>query len=171
MDIYNYLADHNIAFRRYDHPAVFTCEEAERMLPPLDGEKSKNLFARDKKAKRHFLIVIGYEKDVDLKALGSQLGTTRLSLASTEKLRTYLGVETGSVSILALINDPEQRVEVIIDERIWNSDRVAFHPLINTSTVVISQADLGRFIEETGHSVHVMDVPGRPSKLAGTSIG
>ena len=171
MDIYRYFADRNIGFRRYDHPAVFTCEEAERMLPPLDGEKSKNLFVRDKKARRHFLIVVGYEKDVDLKALGSHLGTSRLGLASTERLKAVLGVEAGSVSILALINDADRKVEPIIDERIWRSDRVAFHPLVNTSTVVLSHEDLERFLDQTGHASHVMDVPGRPSKLAKGSRG
>ena len=61
MDIFRFLEENGIAYERCDHPAVFTCEEAERVVPPMEGAKTKNLFVRDKKGRRHFLVVVGYE--------------------------------------------------------------------------------------------------------------
>ena len=71
-DIYAFLTQNDIAYQRQDHPAVFTCEEALRLVPPLPGAKTKNLFLRDRKGRRHFLVVVGYEKAVDLKAWSSK---------------------------------------------------------------------------------------------------
>jgi Ala-tRNA(Pro) deacylase len=87
MDIYQFLADHDIEYERHDHPPVFTCEEAIRLVPPLPAAKTKNLFLRDRKGGRHFLVAVGYEKAVDLKALASLLGVSKLGFASAEPHR------------------------------------------------------------------------------------
>ena len=102
MDIYPFFAKHGIGYERHDHPAVFTCEEADRLVPPLPGAKTKNLFLRDKKGRRHFLVTVGNEKTDDIKALSSLLDANRLSLASPERLKKYLGVDPGSVSMLGI---------------------------------------------------------------------
>jgi len=174
MDIYRFLTEHNIHYERHDHPAVFTCEEAERLVPPLAATRTKNLFLRDRKGRRHFLVVVGYEKAVDLKGLTSLLGVKKLGFASPARLERYLGVEPGAVSILGLANDIEQEVEVIIDESLWHAEALRCHPLVNTSTLVISQDDIRRFLEITGHLVRVLDVPTRtdrnnPRKRTSTS--
>ena len=161
MDIYRFLDDHDIEYERHDHPAVFTCEEAERLVPPMPGAKTKNLFLRDRKGRRHLLVVVGYEKAVDLKALTSLLGVSKLGFASPARLERYLGVEPGSVSILGLVNDVNQEVEVIVDRDLWEAEAFRCHPLVNTSTLVISRDDLQRFLEITGHRVRTLDVPGR----------
>ena len=160
MDIYPFFAEHGIGYERHDHPAVFTCEEADRLVPPLPGAKTKNLFLRDKKGRRHFLVTVGYEKAVDLKALSSLLNTSRLSLASPERLRKHLGVDPGSVSMLGVVNDSNGEVEVVVDGVLWDSEAFLCHPLVNTSTLVILKEDLRRFLDLTGHSVRVLDVPG-----------
>src|SRR3989339_1833630 len=103
-DIEAFLTDHGIPFQRFDHPAVFTCEQAERIAPPMPGTHTKNLFLRDRKGARHLLVVVGYEKNVDLKALTALIGVDKLSFASPERLKTYLGVEPGAVSLLGLVN-------------------------------------------------------------------
>mgnify|MGYP001070242727 CR=1 FL=1 len=69
MDIYAFLSEHEIEYERHDHPPVFTVEEALRLVPRLPAAKTKNLFVRDKKGRRHVLVVVGYDKTVDLKAL------------------------------------------------------------------------------------------------------
>jgi Ala-tRNA(Pro) deacylase len=161
MDIYQFLADHDIEYERRDHPPVFTCEEAERLVPDMSAAKTKNLFLRDRKGRRHFLVVVGYEKAVDLKALTSFLGVSKLGFASPERLKRYLGVDPGSVSILGLMNDVDQAVEVIVDEGLWGAEAFRCHPLVNTSTLAISRDDIQRFLEITGHQVHILDVPGR----------
>ena len=159
-DFYQFLADHHIEYERHDHPAVYTVEEAERLVPPLPGAKSKNLFLRDKKGVRHFLVVVSAQKRVNIKTLPDVLGSTRLSFGSPRRLEKYLGVEPGAVTLLAIFNDPDQNVEVFIDQELWESEAFNFHPLVNTSTLVITQQNLQRFIDATGHAIQVVDVPG-----------
>ena len=161
MDIYQLLEENNIAYERHDHPPVFTCEEAERLVPPMPGAKTKNLFLRDRKGRRHFLVVVGYEKAVDLKALSPLLGVSKLGFASPARLQRYLGVNPGAVSILGLVNDSNQEVEVIVDKDLWGAEAFRCHPLVNTSTLAISRDGVRRFIESTGHRLRILDVPGR----------
>ena len=160
-DIYQYLDDHDIRYERHDHPPVFTVEDVNRLVPPLPAAKTKNLFLRDGKGKRHFLVIVGAEKSVDLKALKGVLDASRLSFGSPERLMKYLGITPGSVSVFAIVNDTDKAVEVVLDESLWKSDAFQFHPLINTSTLVISQDNLGRFLEATGHEVQILEVPAR----------
>ena len=160
-DIYGFLAEHGIEYERCDHPPVFTCEEAERLVPPMTGAKTKNVFVRDKKGRRHFLVMVAYEKVVDLKALGALLGAGPLSLASPRRLEHHLGVDPGSVTILALINDAKKEVEVVFDQALWESPAFRCHPLVNTSTLAISKADIRRFLDLTGHKACILDIPGK----------
>lgn len=160
-DFYQFLADHNIEYERHDHPAVFTVEESDRLVPPLPGAKTKNLFLRDKKGERHFLVVVAAHKRVNIKALPEAVESSRLSFGSAARLKKYLGVEPGSVTLLAIFNDPGHLVEVFIDKSLWRSEAFNFHPLVNTSTLVISRKNIKRFIEATGHDIKIVDVPGQ----------
>lgn len=160
-DIYQFLAEHDIAYERHDHPAVFTCEEADRLVPELPAAKTKNLFLRDKKGRRHFLVVVGYEKVVDLKMLAPLLGVNRLALASAERLQRHLGVDPGAVTILAVVNDADRAVDVVIDKKLWSSKAFRCHPLVNTSTLVVSKEGLERFLDITGHRPHLIEIPGK----------
>ncbi len=162
MDLYSFLHEHHIRYTRYDHPPVFTCEQARRLVPTMAAAETKNLFVRDRKGRRHFLVVVGYEKSADLAALSDLLGTSRLSLGSPDRLTRFLGVEPGSVTLLALINDPEGQVSIIIDEEVWRHDALRCHPLVNTCTLAIPREDLARFMAATGHHEYrVLEVPGR----------
>ena len=155
--LYEFLARHDIRYRCHDHPPVFTCEEAALHCPDLVDINTKNLFLRDRKGKRHFLVVTHHHKSVDLKALGESIGT-KLSFGSPERLAKHLGVEPGSVTILALLNDQEGKVELFLDEDVLGADEVACHPLVNTSTLVLSQSDLQRFLVSTGHTPNLLSV-------------
>jgi len=161
MDIYQFLAAHGIDYERHDHPPVFTCEEADRLVPPLPAAKTKNLFVRDRKGRRHFLLVVGYEKVVDLKALSPVLGVSKLGLASPERLKKCLGVDPGAVTILGLANDANKEVEVIMDEDLWGAKAFRCHPLVNTSTLVISRENIKRFLDITGHKLRILDIPNK----------
>ena len=99
MDIDAFLRRHGIAAVRHAHPPVMTVEESERLVPKLPGAKTKNLFLRDKKGSRHFLVTVPHDLAVDLAALGAALGAVRLGFASPERLMTHLGVTAGSVSL------------------------------------------------------------------------
>lgn len=159
IDIYKFLADNNIEYERHDHPPVFTCEDVNRLVPPLPGAKTKNLFLRDYKGRQHFLVIVGYEKVVDLKALSSILGVSKLSFGSAERLQRYLEVDPGAVSVLAIVNDLNKVVEVIIDTTLWQCESFQFHPLVNTSTLVLSRDNIKRFLDITEHRFRILDVP------------
>ena len=158
-DLYKLLAENKIAYVRHDHPAVFTVADVERLVPPLPAVKTKNLFLRDKKGKRHFLVVVPAQKRVDIKALGTAIGAGRLSFGSPDRLKRILDVDPGSVTILALIRDSGHAVEVVFDKILGQEKAFQFHPLVNTSTLIITRENLKRFFELTGHEVRLLDVP------------
>jgi len=158
-DIYAFLDAHGISFERLDHPPVYTVEEASRLVPPGPGASTKNLFLRDEKGRRHFLLTVAHDKHVDLRRLAGVLGSTKLSLGSPERLAKYLGVEPGAVTILALINDPERQVEVFIDQDLWKSTALRCHPLVNTATLIVPREGVERFLAATGHSYRLIKIP------------
>jgi Ala-tRNA(Pro) deacylase len=158
-DLYRFLADHKIDYERYDHPPVYTVDDVKELVPPLAAARTKNLFLRDKKGQRHFLVAVPADKRVNIKALPEAIASTRLSFGSADRLKKYLGVEPGSVTIFAVINDPDLAVEVIVDESLWKEDTFQFHPLVNTSTLVVTRDDLMRFLELTGHEIKTVSVP------------
>ena len=159
VDLYRFLADHQVQYERYDHPAVYTVADVKRLVPPLPAARTKNLFLRDHKGKRHFLVIVPADKRVNIKALNTVIGSSRLSFGSAHRLKKILGVDPGSVTIFALVNDPDGKVEVIIDELLWEEKAFQFHPLVNTSTLVVSNDNLKRFLALTGHDVKVLAVP------------
>ena len=158
-DIYEFLDSIDVSYERFDHPAVFTVSEAKLLSPEMDGASTKNLFLRDKKGIRHFLVTVPQDKQVDLRELSSILETSRLSFASPERLRKYLGIDPGSVSLLALLNDSEKKVEVFVDNEIWDSELILCHPLINTSTLAVPRDGMRQFLKQTGHNLRLVEVP------------
>lgn len=152
------LADLSISYERIDHPAVYTSEEARQLVPQQLAKAAKNLFLRDKKGKRHILLVVEDHKSVQFKAIEWQTGLSHLSMGSPERLMRYLGITPGAVSLLALVNDPEGKVEVLIDRDLWQGENIQAHPLVNTATLVMSIADMEKFIEHNGHSIQFVDV-------------
>jgi Ala-tRNA(Pro) deacylase len=124
----------------------------------MPGVHTKNLFLRNKKGDKHFLVAVGYEKKVNLKALADVLGE-KLSFASPERLKERLELEPGSVTLLGVINDPDHQVTAIIDEPLSKSEALCCHPLVNTATLVIPWQGMIRFFQATGHQYIVSDVP------------
>ena len=161
MGIFEFLQEHGIEFQRFDHPAVFTCEEADRLVPAMPGVKSKNLFLRDRRGRRHFLVIVPAEKSVDLKSLSRALGASGLSLASADRLKKHLKVEPGSISFLSIYNNIKDKVEVVFDDEIWTSDYLQSHPLVNTSTLLLSHEAVVRLLGLTGHEYRVLEIPER----------
>ncbi len=158
-DLLSFLERNGIDYQRCDHPAVYTVEEAARLVPTLPGAKTKNLFLRDKPGRRHFLVCVPAAKQVDLRSLSDVLGTGRLSFGSADRLMTHLGVEAGAVTLLAVFNDPGRTVELFVDADLWARDAFQFHPLVNTGTLVLSRAAVTRFLELIGCPFQVIRVP------------
>ena len=159
MDLIEFLAKHGIHPARHEHPPVMTVEESLRLVPKFPGAKTKNLFLRDKKGRRHFLVTVPHDKAVDIDALADEIGVNGLGFGSEERLRKYLGIRPGSVSLLALVNDEARAVVFVLDKALWEAEAVHAHPLVNTATMVIPHADLERFLTATGHAPRVIDVP------------
>ncbi len=157
-DLFATLAELQIPFERHDHAPVFTCEEAYAALPGHEAVQTKNLFMRDKRGRRHILLVTTCEKSVDVKAFAEQADADRLSFASPERMMKYLGVEPGSVTVLGLVNDVDRAVELFIDRDVWDTARWRCHPLVNTATLVLAREDLERFFAHTGHRPHVVSL-------------
>lgn len=141
-----FLDHHRIRYEYHEHVAVYTSQQARDLIEPLPGVSAKNLFLRDKKGKRHFLLTVYDKKTVNLKALAASQGITGLSLASPERLMTYLGVTPGAVSLMALVNDPNGQVEVLIDQDLWSADSLQAHPLVNNATLVIPLEGIKTFL-------------------------
>ena len=149
-DLLSFLDRNGIAYQRCDHPAVYTVEEAARLVPPLPGAKTKNLFLRDKPGRRHFLVCVPAAKQVDLRTLSDAIGCGRLSFGSADRLMARLGVEPGAVTLFAVFNDPGRAVELFVDADLWACEAFQFHPLVNTGTLVVSRAAVTRFLELIG---------------------
>ena len=160
-EFFEFLDRNGIGYQRCDHPAVYTVEEAARLVPPLPGAKTKNLFLRDKSGRRHFLVCVPATKQVDLRTLSEAIACGRLSFGSPERLMTHLGVEPGAVTLLAVINDPGRTVELFLDEDLWKHDSFQFHPLVNTGTLVVTREAVTRFLERIGCPFRVIRVPGQ----------
>ena len=156
-----FLSQQGINYEIFEHPAVFTVEEANLHLRGVPGQGTKNLFLRDDKGKRHILLSVSEHKQVDLKALSRQLGIKSLSLASPERLSSHLGILPGSVTLFAALNDHEKNVEVMIDEELLEQELLQCHPLVNTSTVVVRREDVLQTLRQDGHQVRAVSVPTR----------
>ena len=152
-----FLDAHHFAYQRIEHPAVFTCAESELHRPKVPAVSTKNLFLCDKKARRFFLAVTACEKTIKLDRLALQLGVATLRFASAENLQRLLGVTRGAVTMMGLANDTEHRVELWIDAEIWQGESFLSHPLVNTATLILSKAELQRFFDLTGHSLHLFE--------------
>jgi Ala-tRNA(Pro) deacylase len=158
QQLFAHLEQLGIAQRTVEHPAVFTVEEAKARRGDLPGHHIKNLFLRNKKEEM-WLVVVLEDRAIDLKRLGEALGAGRLSFGSAERLKRHLGVEPGSVTPLALINDPGGAVRLALDRGLGNGGPVNVHPLVNTMTTAMAAADLLRFFAATGHAPRWLDFP------------
>jgi len=151
--IYAALSALGIEYELFEHPPVFTAEEAAGHWGAIPGAAVKNLFLRNKKGDRHYLVILGIEKQADLRQLVKLIGDDRLSFGSPERLNKYLGVTPGSVSPFGLIHDTGHSVRVIVDSDLRSAGRLIFHPNDNTASLTISGEDFVRFLEQQGNSV------------------
>jgi Ala-tRNA(Pro) deacylase len=144
--VYEALDALGVEYERFEHPAVFNSEDAEKHWRPLGGTPVKNLFLRNKKGDRYYLVILGIEKRADLKQLVRIIGDDRFSFGSPERLMEKLGLTPGSVTPFGLLHANSSDVQVLIDADLRGADRMLFHPNVNTATVAISHAGLEKFL-------------------------
>ena len=156
--VYQALDALGIRYERFEHPAVFNSDDADLHWRPLGGRPVKNLFLRNKKGDRHYLVILGIEKRADLKQLVTIIDDDRFSFGSPERLMQKLGLTPGSVSPFGLLHEGSRDVQVIIDADLRGAERLLFHPNINTATLTISHADLEKFLATRGNRVRYIAV-------------
>ncbi len=157
--IYELLDQYQISYEVIEHPAAFTIEDLNSLEIFKDNPwVAKNLFLRDEKGRRHFLVVIDKDKKADLKNIRAQLGTSNLSFASEERLMKHLKLTKGSVTPLGIINDENYAVELVIDRDLVGRERIGVHPNDNSATVMLSYTDLNKIIRNHGNTIHIIDL-------------
>jgi Ala-tRNA(Pro) deacylase len=156
--LYERLRALGIGWKTYEHIPVFTVAEADAVHDSVPGGHTKNLFLKDKKGGL-WLVVVRDRLRVDLNALAKQLGAPRFSFGSAELLIATLGIEPGSVTPFALVNDAENRVTTVLDVEMLREDPLNFHPMRNDRTTAISAAGLLKFIHATGHDPVIAALP------------
>lgn len=154
-DLFAHLDRLGLTVTTHHHAAAFTVEQGNEVWGNIPGVHCKNLFLKDAKAKL-WLVVAPADRRIDLKTLPARIGAARLSFGSADLLRQVLGVEPGSVTPFALINDSERRVSVVLDAWMMEQDLLNYHPLRNTMTTTIRAADFRTFLTSTGHRPEVV---------------
>lgn len=152
----HYLQSHNIVYTKHEHPAVFTCEQAENFHTLVPGTIGKNLFLIDKKSERIFLVVLPLDKRADLKFLAKHFEVAKLSFGSQELLLQKMWLTPWSVSPFGLINNTDSDIEVYIDEEIYNTDLVNFHPNINTASLSLTREMFHKYLKLLLHQINVI---------------
>jgi Ala-tRNA(Pro) deacylase len=151
-ELYNLLEQLRITFDYYEHPPAPTIDEAQKYWKDVEATHCKNLFFRNHKGDRHYLVVIEHTQQMDIHSIERRLKQGKLSFASDQRMEKYLGVAPGSVTPLALFNDVEHHVYLFLDENLRKSRRISFHPCINTASLVLDYQDFIRFVEHCGNA-------------------
>ena len=166
--VLNYLREHGIVFDNYNHPEGKTIEEAKRWWKDDGSVHCKNLFFRNHKGNKHYLVCFDCNHDLDIHDLEHRLKTAltsqglpscgKLSFASAERMMRYLGLEPGSVSPFGLINDTEHHVHLFLDTNLQEAETLSFHPNDCRGTVVISRADFEKYLQCVGNEYEYIDL-------------
>ena len=170
--VITYLKEHDIPFTCYNHPEGKTIEEAKRWWRADGSVHCKNLFFRNHKGNRHYLVSFECHKNLDIHSLEHLLHQGKLSFASPERMERCLGVSPGSVCAFGLINDidiastadPKElfdnghRVKYFLDSDLRDADRVSFHPCDNSASVVLSHDMFMRFLELWGGEYEWLEI-------------
>lgn len=155
--VFEKLKKLNIGYEVYEHPPLKTIEIALKYWKDIDALHCKNLFFRNHKGNRHYLVIVKDTTPFSIHSLEKKLKQGKLSFGSEKRLMKYLGVSPGSVSPFGLINDKDHHVFLFIDKQLQQADRVSFHPNDNTASVVIKYTDLIRFLQSLGNGYEFFD--------------
>jgi Ala-tRNA(Pro) deacylase len=151
-ELYDLLEKLGISFEYHEHPPVATIDDAKIHWQNLDSGRCKNIFFRNHKGDRHYLVILEHLRQLNIRDLELRLRQGKLSFASDQRLKNYLGVKPGSVSPFGLINDRDHHVHLFIDEKLNEFERLSFHPNINTASLVIKKSDFLKFVNHLGNS-------------------
>lgn len=152
------LKQRGIKYELCEHAAAFTIDEMDTLGIPHCECVLKNLFLRDQKGQRHFLVSMLHTRRADLSLLAQRLGSGKLSFASEQRLEKYLGLSKGAVTPLGALNDEGHAVEVVFDAKLEKLPLVGIHPLVNTASVFLNFADLKDLLTSYGSDVRILSL-------------
>ena len=152
QELYTLLDTLSISYEYHEHPPVATIEDAKIHWQTFDCGRCKNIFFRNHKGDRHYLVILEHLRKLDIHDLEKRLKQGKLTFASDQRLKKFLGVEPGSVSPFGLINDESHHVHLFIDEKLAEFDRLSFHPNLNTASLIISKQDFLKFLDQAGNT-------------------
>ena len=156
--VYETLNRLGIAFDYYDHPEAPTIEIAAQFYRGEGTTLCKNLFFRNHKGNRHYLVIMDSRHPMDIHDLEHRLHQGKLSFASEERMMRYLGVRPGSVSLFTLVNDANHEVTLFVDRNLLDATKVSFHPNDNHASLVTSVEDMMKFIKSIGNPYEILDL-------------
>lgn len=151
-ELYTLLNNLQISFEYIEHPPVPTVEEAMKYWSGIESGHCKNIFLRNHKGDRHYLVILYYNSLLKIHDLEKQLHQGKLTFASDRRLMEYLGLTPGSVSPFGLINDHTHHVHLFIDKTLLSHERLSFHPNTNTASLIIPREGLFKFLAHTGNT-------------------
>ena len=146
------LKELDIAYELHEHPSVPTVEDALPYWDKIDATHCKNLFFRNHKGNRHYLVILKHNRKLNIRDLEKRLKQGKISFASPKRMERYLGLSGGSVSVFGLINDEENHVHLFLDDGLKSADKISFHPNENNATVVISDQSFIKFLDWSKNS-------------------
>jgi len=147
--VYETLQQLNIRYEYLEHPPAPTIEIAKKFWEGTNAQHCKNLFFRNHKGDRHYLVVFDCDKQLGIKGIETMLRQGKLTFASEKRMMKYLGVLPGSVSPFGLIYDSDHEVHVFIDEQLKQKEKLSFHPNDNTASLIIKTVDFISYLEYT----------------------
>lgn len=155
MAVAEFLKENKIDYVMHEHPPVYTCEEAAIHCSDIPGIASKNLLLKDKKSEKYFLVIIAADKKLDNRQMQDFSGAKKIRFGNPDELDSLMGLTPGSVSPLGLINDTENNIIVLIDQDVWESDIVSFHPNRNNATLEIKKDMFHKLMKTLGNQYFV----------------
>lgn len=150
-EVENHLKGMGLEYTIWYHPALPTIEEVLKFWDEMDGVHCKNLFFRNHKGNKHYLVIIECHKNLDIASLEKMLKQGKLTFASAHRIEKHLGVKGGSIGPFSLLNNQDKRVKLFIDADLKDVERISFHPNDNRASIVISFKDFLTYLEERGN--------------------
>ena len=155
--VFSRLNELKIEYKVFEHPPLDTIEIALKYWKDIDAFHCKNLFFRNHKGNKHYLVIIKDTTPFNIRSLEQKLKQGKLTFASEKRLMKYLGVKPGSVSPFGLINDTDNHVHVFLDKQLQTADNISFHPNDNTASLVIRYSDFIKYLQQSGNTFEFID--------------
>ncbi|OYT10725.1 MAG: prolyl-tRNA editing protein [Bacteroidetes bacterium 4572_112] len=147
-----------INYSSIEHPPIPTIEDALVYWKDLDAVHCKNLFFRNHKGNKHYMVVFEHSKKLAIKDLEQKLKQGKLSFASEKRMIKYLKTIGGSISPFGLINDTENHTFLFLDKNLLEAENISFHPNDNTMTIVVSISDFKKYIDWVGNEYEFLEL-------------